>query len=334
VLQEIRALRVHLPTGRQIDLRSDQVKAVTVDRRQLEKELLMNARQAGADICFNTEAMNAQDGTLHVQSGNEDLRIHTSVIIGADGPRSRVASWFSLTQPSHFVAAAQVELKDVSPHMDRVDFFLGNEIAPGFFGWSVPAEAGIMRVGLGVLPPHAPMAFLDRLLTHHFPTARIRSRSAGWIPLAPAPQTTAPGVLLVGDAAGHVKPLSGGGLYTGGACARIAGEIAARIARSAARIAGSNDIAADLYTAYALRCAEIIGKEQAFGQSMRIHISKLGDEDMEAAAIALNDRQLLQFLADEADIDLFHQLPDRLASEPRLWSTLLRIVPLLGALTD
>jgi hypothetical protein len=83
-----------------------------------------------------------------------------------------------------------------------------------------------------------------------------------------------------------------------------------------------------------LRCAEIIGKEQAFGQSMRIHISKLGDEDMEAAAIALNDRQLLQFLADEADIDLFHQLPDRLASEPRLWSTLLRIVPLLGALTD
>jgi flavin-dependent dehydrogenase len=350
VLQEIRAIRIHLPTGRQIDLRSDQVKAVTIDRRQLEQELLVNARQAGADVCFNTKAMNAQDGTLHVQSSNEDLHIRTSVIIGADGPRSRVASWFSLAQPVHFVAAAQVELEDVSPHMDRVDFFIGSEIAPGFFGWSVPAEAGIMRVGLGVLPPHVPTAFLDRFLAHYFPTARIRSRSAGWIPLGPAPQTTAQGVLLVGDAAGHVKPLSGGGLYTGGSCARIAGEIAAQIARSAARIAGevaaristrssariagSNDIAADLYTAYALRCAEIIGKEQAFGQSMRIHISKLGDEDIEAAAIALSDRQLLQFLADEADIDLFHQLPDRLASEPRLWSTLLRIVPLLGALTD
>ena len=65
---------------------------------------------------------------------------------------------------------------------------------------------------------------------------------------------------------------------------------------------------------------------------MRAHIAQLRDEDIEAVASALNDSQLLQFLADEADIDFFHQLPDQLASEPRLWSTLLNLVPLLGAL--
>jgi len=325
VLQEIRALRIHLPSGRQIDLRSDQVKAVTIDRRQLERELLHNAREAGADVQFNMEATDACVETLHVQSGTARLCIRPTIIIGADGPRSRVASWFSLAQPSHFVAAAQVELDAVPSHLDRVNVFFGCAVAPGFLGWSVPAEDGILRVGLGVLPPHEPMAFLNRLLIERFPAARVRSRSAGWIPLAPVPNPAALGALLVGDAAGHVKPLSGGGLYTGGACARIAGE-------TAARITGSSDNAA-LLASYTTRCLESIGKEQAFGRSMRSHLARIADKDVEAIAAALDDQQLLQFLADEADIDFFHELPDRLASEPGLWTTLLRIVPLLGSLT-
>lgn len=334
ILQAIRALRIHLPSGRPIDLRSDQVKAVTIDRNHLEQELLLHARQAGADIRFDAEAIMAEKGQLQVQSGRAPQSLRASVIIGADGPLSRVASWFSLEQPAQVIAAAQVELEASAEQEDRVDFFLGNEIAPGFFGWSVPAASGILRVGLGVLPPQAPMRFLDRLVAHHYPESRILSRTAGWIPIAPVPRITAPGALLVGDAAGHVKPLSGGGLYTGGACARIAGKIAASIAASENQEAGSNDSPDILVKAYAAQCQETLGKEQAFGQSMRNHMSELADKDVEAVAEALNDPQLLQFLADKADIDFFHQLPDRLASEPRLWGTLLRIIPLLGALAN
>jgi digeranylgeranylglycerophospholipid reductase len=333
VLQEIRALRLHLPSGRQIDFRSNRLKAVTIDRRRLERELLLKARDAGAEVQFNAEATGACEGTLRVRSDSQEQCIRAAVIVGADGPRSRVASWFALQQPAHFVAAAQVELEGVSPQLDRVDVFLGYEVAPGFFGWSVPAENGILRVGLGVVSPHTPMAFLDQLLAKHFVAARIRSRCAGWIPLAPTPLPASPGVLLVGDAGGQVKPLSGGGLYTGGVCAGIAGETAAQIAKSnekAARL----DASAELLASYAARCLEAIGKEQAFGQSMRSQLSRLKDEDVEAAARVLADCELMRFLADEADIDFFHRLPDRLASEPRLWATLLRIVPLLGSLAD
>jgi len=333
VLREIRALRIHLPSGRQIDLRSDEVKAVTIDRTRLEEELLLHSREAGADIRFEAEVIGAKPGNLLVRSGSENRNISARVIVGADGPRSRVAEWFSLGQPSRFVAAAQVELEEASSHSDQVDVFVGEKVAPGFFGWSVPAQDGILRVGLGVLPPHSPAAFLDLLVAHRYPNARIRSRSAGWIPLAPAPQSAVMGAILVGDAAGHVKPLSGGGLYTGGLCARIAGETAARIAESKAQIARSEDDTSDLRTAYPTRCLDAIGKEQAFGRSIHHHLSRLNDEDMEAAAVALDDRQFLQFLADHADIDSFHQLPNVLASEPRLWTTLLRIVPLLGSLS-
>ncbi len=328
VLREIHAVRIHLPSGRHVDLRSSEVKAFTIDRKQLEVELLRNAREAGAEVRFGSEAIGAESGTLVVRSGSGHQSIGTSVIVGADGPQSPVAKWFSLGQPSNFIAAAQVELEDTSSGSDRVDVFIGEEVSPGFFGWSVPAEDGILRVGLGVLQPHAPAVFLNRLLAKRYPSLRIRSRSAGWIPLTPTPQSaaTATGAMLVGDAAGHVKPLSGGGLYTGGVCARIAGETAVRVAKS-------KNGAPDLLASYTRRCLEAIGKEQAFGRSIRIHLSRLKDKDIEVAATVLNDRLLLQFLADHADIDFFHQLPDQLASEPRLWTTLLRIVPLLGSLT-
>ena len=341
VLREIRAVRFHLPSGRQIDLRSNEVKAVVIDRKKLETELLLLARKLGVDVRFETEAVRAEVGKLTVRSGSEIQSITAPVIVGADGPRSRVADWFSLGQPANLIAAAQVELEESSSHPDQVDVFVGETVAPGFLGWSVPAEDGIMRVGLGVLPPHAPLAFVDRLLTELSPKRCIRSRSAGWIPLSPVPRSATAGTILVGDAAGHVKPLSGGGLYTGGLCAQIAGETAARIAESGARIAGAGARISEseggpsgLLAAYPRRCLEAIGKEQAFGRSIRHHLSRLRDDDVESAAASLDDPQFLQFLADHADIDHFHQLPDQLVSEPRLWTTILRIVPLLGHLID
>ncbi|MFC2106436.1 geranylgeranyl reductase family protein [Candidatus Bipolaricaulota bacterium] len=334
VLREIRAVRFHLPSGRRIDLRSNEVKAVVIDRKKLETELLLLAREIGVDVQFETEAVSAEVGRLMVQSRSEIQSITAPVIVGADGPRSRVADWFSLGRTTHLIAAAQVELEETSSHPDQVDVFVGENVAPGFLGWSVPAEDGITRVGLGVLPPHAPHPFVDRLLAELSPNLRIRSRSAGWIPLSPPAQSATTGAILVGDAAGHVKPLTGGGLYTGGLCARIAGETAARMANSAARIAESEDGASDLFAAYSRRCLEAIGKEQAFGRSIRHHLSRLRDEDVESAAASLDDPQFLQFLADHADIDRFHRLPDWLASEPRLWTTILRIIPLLGPSID
>ena len=326
VVQEIRAVSIHLPSGRQINLRSNEVKAVVIDRKILETELLLLlAREAGVDVQFDTEAVAAEQGKLTVRSGSVKQHITASIIVGADGPRSRVANWFSLGQPADFIAAAQVELEVKSCGPDQIDFFVGEDVAPGFFGWSVPAEDGILRVGLGVLPPHTPVTFLDRLLAERYPDSRIRSRSAGWIPVSSAPRPATSGAILVGDAAGHVKPLSGGGLYTGGTCARIAGETAARVALSEAG-------ASELLATYSKRCLDAIGREQAFGCSIRHHLSRLRDEDLEVMAAALDNSQFLQFLADHADIDYFHRLPDRLASEPRLWTSIIRLVPLLGSL--
>jgi len=324
VLCRIRAVRLHLPTGRTIDLRSKHVKAVVLDRKVLERELRQRAQDAGARLHFSTEAVATSHGNVQVRSDETTRTLDTFIIIGADGPDSRVASWFSLDPPSLSVSAAQVELDAAAPCEDRVDIFVGETVAPGFFGWAVPAGPGVVRVGVGVTPPHAPMMVLDRLLDAHFPGARVRSRAAGRIPLERVPRPAADGLLLVGDAAGHVKPLSGGGLYVGGRCARIAADLAAQAVRDPA---GHERIA----TRYLERCDEAVGRELTFGTTLRHYLSRLHDADVEQMVDAINDPALLDFLADHADIDAFHTLPDLLSSEPRLWSSMLRLVPLLGA---
>ncbi len=324
VLGRIRAVRLHLPTGRTIDLRAERVKAVVLDRGALERELRQRAEDAGARLHFATEAVAASCGTVRVRSHGAERTIETSVILGADGPVSRVASWFSLDAPRFSVSAAQVELDADAPCEDRVEIFVGETVAPGFFGWAVPAGSGVVRVGVGVTPPHAPMVFLDRLLEAQFPRVRVTSRSAGRIPLERVPRPATDGLLLVGDAAGHVKPLSGGGLYVGGRCARIAADLAAQAVRNpeSRRKIGAR---------YLERCAEAVGRELTFGTTVRHYLSRLRDADVEHIVDAIDDPALLDFLADHADIDAFHTLPDLLSSEPRLWSSMLRLVPLFGA---
>jgi digeranylgeranylglycerophospholipid reductase len=323
VLREIRAITVHAPDGRTLGLSADHAKAVVIDRIRLEKELHNLARTAGVDVRPGTEAVSTSGNALVLRSAKGRETVSASIIIGADGPRSHVAEWFGLPSPGRFVDAAQavVEVQHAfSP--DRVEVFLGSHVAPGFFAWAVPADAQQLRIGLGVSSSLDPSEHLDRLLTARFPGCRIVSRTGGRIPVSPAPRSAVESVLLVGDAAGQVKPLSGGGLYPGGICARIAGRIAAETALSG----GSNYRAA---AAYESEWRAAIGREIAFGRSVRRISERLSDPDLNALFAACDDPDLLPFLAEHADIDHFHRLPDELAARPSLWRKVLGLLPVI-----
>jgi len=323
VLQEIRSIAVHAPDGRRLELSADQVKGVVIDRPRLERELHDLARAAEVDVRLGTEAVSASNGSVALKSADGPATVRTSIVIGADGPGSRAAQWFGLPPPDRFVCAAQalVEVDRAIPP-NRVEVFFGKGVAPGFFAWAVPESARQLRIGLGASPPSDPSKLLEQLLAVRFPAARVLSRAGGRIPVSIAPRAAAEGIFLVGDAAGQVKPLSGGGLYPGGTCARIAGRIAAEAVLSG----GSSARAAAEYES-AWRSA--IGREVAFGQSMRRIADTLSDRELSAVLAACDEPDLLSFLAERADIDWFHRLPDELAAKPPLWGKVLRLLPLV-----
>jgi digeranylgeranylglycerophospholipid reductase len=123
------------------------------------------------------------------------------------------------------------------------------------------------------------------------------------------------GVLLVGDAAAHVKPWSGGGLYVGGVCARLAGRVAARAARD-------GDVSRARLASYEDACRRAVGGELRFGGAVRAALQTVSDAALDDALTELQDRELAAFLAREADVDHPSRILSRIALHPRLWTRL------------
>lgn len=321
VLREIRGGTLRAPSGRAIHLRAQETKALVIDRARLNRELLARAAEAGVEIRTKTRAVGARNGALVVEDDRRE-EIRVGVVIGADGPRSDVGGYFSLPRPGRLLEAAQAVLRASVVAVDEVEILFGGAIAPGFFAWAIPAESDRLRVGLATPPGNDPRALLDRLLEARYP-GEVVARIGGIIPIEAAPRTATDGALLVGDAAGQVKPTSGGGLYTGAVCAQIAGEIAGY-----AGLAGRTD--ADTLGAYERRWQEAIGDELRFGAAARDVLSGFSDDEIDRALAGLDDPQVLHVVERAGDIDYPSRLVRAFIAQRSLWPRLFLLLQSLG----
>ena len=323
VLREIRGGIVHSPGGRTVEIHGEGVKGLVLDRQRLRRELTDLAAAAGVEVRFRTRAAAASRGTVRLEASGKAENVSTRITIGADGARSRVRSWFSLAGPGQLLRASQAVVAGRPPAPDTVEVFLGSDVAPGFFAWSVPAEEGRLRVGLATATGNDPEPFLARLLARRFPGEAL-ARAGGLIPIGPAPRTAGDGVLLVGDAAGQAKPASGGGIYTGSVCAGIAGEIAgtAALAEMTSR---------ETLGEYERRWQKAIGEELRFGGALHRARLALSDSEVDAALAAIDEESILQVIAGEGDLDYPSRLVRAFADRRDLWPRLAALLPVLTA---
>jgi len=327
VLRPIRSVEAFGPSGRRVALRANETKALVLDRTRLEQDLLDLARQAGVDVRFGCDVDRVCGQGITYQACESSGRkndLKASVTLIASGPGSSIAQRSGLPSPASVFPSAQLTVEAVPFEEDTVSVFLGSSVAPGFFAWAVPAEEGLLRVGLATADGSSPQAALHRLCAERFPGVPIVKRSGGPIAIGPVADPVRDGLLLVGDAAGHVKPLSGGGLYIGGLCARIAGRVAAEAAASC------RTEASDLIE-YSHRCDRAVGRELRFGLAARRLFNSLSDGQLDEALAALDQPDLLTFLAGVGDIDRLRPLPKLLLKERKLWRRLLPFLRFLEA---
>jgi geranylgeranyl reductase family protein len=317
VIRRVRDVSFHAPGGASLSVRATSDRALVVDRSVLEQELLACAAKAGADVRLGVTATGWRDGVVRFDSPGGEESASCAVLVGADGPESQVASWSGVRVTSGGLRAAQVEIEFPLREVDSVHVFVGRRIAPGFFAWSIPVQDGRFRVGLAVGTGMDPAPHLETLLAARFPEGRIVSRVKGVIPLAPGGRIAGDGVLLVGDAAAHVKPLSGGGLYFGGLCARAAGRAAAAAAATGDRLAPLRH--------YQDACRQLIGAETRFGATVRSIRDALDDEEWNNVLAILDDPDLLALVAERIDLDHLRHMVPHVVGHPRLWRTLLRL---------
>jgi flavin-dependent dehydrogenase len=212
--RRVPGVRLYSPNMRSIDLFSPGYAFFTTDTPALLRWMAAEAREAGAQILYATPFEGAVRDGDYVRLSNLDIAAR--YLIGADGARSRVARAFGLSTNTRFLTGLEVELEPneiVDPRF--LHCFADSALAPGYIAWAAPGP-DVIQLGLAVSHGAKPdlAAFLERTeSTFGWSRMKVVGRRSGLIPCGgKLARTAAPGVLLVGDAAGWVSPLTGGGI--------------------------------------------------------------------------------------------------------------------------
>jgi len=220
LVHRVSGVRLYAPNLRYVDLAAPGYYFLATDTPDLMRWLAARTEDCGARIAYRTPF----SGATRVQSGFE-IEGHGPVryLVGADGPKSSVAKALGLGQNREFLFGieheyAGVEIGDPS----KLHCFIDRRIAPGYIAWMV-AGPRVLQVGLAhrvgrqeITAIDAMNAFVQKIapiidLRHVQPT----SVRAGMIPCGGiVSPVAAPRVLLAGDAAGMVSPLTAGGIHT------------------------------------------------------------------------------------------------------------------------
>jgi len=300
VLERLKRAVIFPPSGEQVEIGRGKLEAFVVDRAEFDRSMGTEAAEAGVNFLLKTRCVGVKLGKeqtllLEGASGGE---LKTRLVVGADGPASIVARAAGLNKPGGGVRCAQVECHADVPH-GAAEVYLGQKFAPGFFGWAVRAGE-VSRIGLGATEGN-PVMLLRSFLREHpiisckFSESRILSSCAAPIPAPFSSKVCSDGVLLVGDAAGQVKPLTGGGVYTGLSCARIAAPVVAEALRK--------EPSKKALQPYERGIKKKFGMEIELGLRARRAFCRLSDDDLNALVELLGDEDVRKIVSENFDFD-------------------------------
>ena len=215
--RKIHGVRLYAPSLAHVDLDSPGYYFLATDTPALLRWFAREAQRTGAVIVTGRPFESARRITNGVELLDSGLRAR--YLVGADGPKSCVARDFQLGVNREFLAGVEVELQDVrGVEPDRLHCFLDSELAPGYIGWVIPGVGAATQVGLACRRPFHPdlRAFRTKIeKLFDFSRAQIVGRRGGLIPVGGRIECfSGDNVLLTGDAAGLVSPLTAGGIHT------------------------------------------------------------------------------------------------------------------------
>jgi len=331
--RSVRGATVVSPGRFQVAFKSSEVKAWVVDRRLFDRALLAEAARSGAEVRVAAPVTGiVREGgrsVLKVGRGSYQEKIGAKVVVSADGVGGRIARMAGIGPPREILSSAQVEISFEVEDPEMVDVFLGEKVAPGFFAWAIPASEGTARVGLCCRENACEQ--LKRLLKSSSIQGRVRGGPlhivVGGLPFGPPASTVAGGIIAVGDAAGQVKPTSGGGIYPGLVSAKIAGTVAAAAAHE-------GDTSAARLSEYDRRWRAALERELRLGMIAHKMRAKMTDRELDDLIRLLAGRDdLIRIIEEVGDIDRPSRVIKKVA--PRMGQAGIRMVrPLFRLFLD
>jgi geranylgeranyl reductase family protein len=281
ILGTARAARFVAPDGSSVLVDSDRVNAAVVDRAAFDQSMAESSRAAGVELHSNARVRSiaVSDAGVTVVADGVPAPFSARACVLACGAHYRFNRELGLGVPRVFVQSAQLELPFSGP--EQVEVHLGRERAPRGFAWVVPFMRGaqpFQRIGL--MSDSRAATYFRSFAAHlrerfdvtgePWPEPRLKI-----LPLGPVARTFSTRVVAVGDAAGLVKPTTGGGIYYG----LLSGQIAAGVLDEALR---DNDLRDARLREYETRWRERLGAEIRIGLAFRTLASRLNDKAVDA----------------------------------------------------
>jgi len=245
IATKMEGARVFSPNGTKITLSAEYAGNETgyvVYRDIFDQELARGAAQKGAEIMLNTCAIDLlkKDGKINgiiARHFDETLEIEANVVVGADGVESRVGKWAGIQttlKPYDLETCVQYTLSNIDWDSPYCDFFVGKHVAPGGYVWVFPKGKDVANVGIGILASLSEsgkaVQFLDKFIATRPELKKGEPLRVitGADPVAEPIQSVKDNLLLVGDAARQVDPITGGGLMNAIEAGKYAGETIAK----------------------------------------------------------------------------------------------------------
>jgi digeranylgeranylglycerophospholipid reductase len=303
IATDIDGARLVSPSGHEFlvdeSLAGDEVGYV-IERDLFDRDMAYLAAKAGAEVvvkCTTTELL--RDGGkiagVKVVHNGEERTVRAKLVVGADGYESQIGRWAGIDtslKTKDIMSCVQYRMTDIDANAKYCEFFIGG-VAPGGYVWVFPKSDDTANVGIGVQAALLKQGgqvkgYLDKWIASQprFKDGKVLDMVSGGVSVcAPIDQTVTDGLLLVGDAARMIDPMTGGGISNGCRAGKIAGQVAAEAVKA-------NDTSAQFLMKYDKGWRDILEEKLYRNFMAKEKIAELSDDTFDKVIQVLADSDM------------------------------------------
>ena len=325
VHRQINSASVISPSNEAVRFETPSPIARVVDRAAYVSSFADRAKEAGADYLLGHRVIRLEQHKDKVSVITDGDVLEARSLVLAAGFGSQLNRQLGLGEPSDYVVGAQALVK--TENVKEVEVYLGRDVAPGFFAWLVPTKPGYALAGL--LVRKNGLECFNRFVSSRKSQGKVTEvvdKPICWgIPLRPLPKTYSDRVLVVGDAAGQVKPTTGGGIFY----SLLASEIASDALNRALE---KDELSATRLRVYQKEWKTLLSKELEVGYSARRVFEYLGDGHISSLINQASNNGFVSELAGCPDVsfDWHSSMIGKVMGHPTLGVVLRLANPLLA----
>jgi digeranylgeranylglycerophospholipid reductase len=298
VCQQISTARIVAPNGKTVDLAATDWTGYTLDRSEFDKALSENAVKAGAKLMTEVKATSViKEGEQVVGvkaiANGEEIEFRAKIVIGADGHWSIIRRSAGLDNYfSDWVTCAQYKLTGLNLEDSTInEFWVGPKYAPGGYAWVFPKSPTEANVGLGVRQRHTKPAieYLKDFIANdpRFRNAKIAHKNGGICPVSgQLDEIVMDGLILSGDSAGQLIPMTGAGIHSGIESGKIAGRVAAEAVKE-------GNLSAERLSKYRNEFDSYWGKRIIEARKVLLMLDKFNDDDLDVLADVISTEDIM-----------------------------------------